>query len=76
MHCTRQGNGITYYKIWSHEHQGWWAPHRQGYVKLRKEAGVYPEAEAREIVESANIGLKDEPNEAMVELVADEPAGV
>lgn len=70
------GYGITYYKIWSNEHQGWWKPNKSGYTQNRKEAGIYSEAEARDIVESANIGLKDIPNEAMVEIVADEPYGI
>ena len=67
------GYGITYYKIWSNEHSGWWKSNKLGYTQNRKEAGIYSEAEARDIVESANIGLKDIPNEAMVEIVADEP---
>lgn len=66
------GYGVTYYKIWSNEHKGWWKPNKNGYTQNRREAGIYPEAEAREIVESANIGLKDVPNEAMVEVFADE----
>lgn len=67
-----EGYGIRYFKIWSHEHQGWWKPKKQGYTKIRSEAGVYPFYEALEIVESANIGLKDIPNEAMVELAEEE----
>ena len=67
------GYGITYYKIWSNEHSGWWKSNKLGYTQNRKEAGIYSEAEARDIVEMANIGLKDIPNEAMVEIVADEP---
>mgnify|MGYP001563721406 CR=1 FL=1 len=73
---TSEGYGTVYYKIWSNEHQGWWKPQHQGYTPDRKLAGIYPEAEARQIIESANIGLKDIPNEAMVELVAEEPYAV
>ena len=67
------GYGIRYFKIWSNEHRGWWKPNRQGYTEERKEAGIYTEEEALEIVEGANIGLKDIPNESMVEIVAEEP---
>ena len=64
------------YKIWSAEHHGWWKPNRRGYTTKRKEAGIYSFEEASEIVEGGNIGLRDVPNEAMVELTANEPAGV
>lgn len=70
------GYGTVFYKIWSNEHKGWWKPRHNGYVTDRKQAGIYSEAEARQIVESANIGLRDIPNEAMVEVVADEPYAV
>lgn len=70
------GYGVTYYKIWSNEHKGWWKPNHSGYTPNRMEAGAYTETEARQIVEGANIGLKDVPNEAMVEIVADEPAKI
>lgn len=59
--------------IWSNEHNGWWATNKCGYVKERKHAGRYTYKEALEIVESANIGLKDIPNETMV-LINDEEA--
>lgn len=58
--------------IWSHEHQGWWAPNERGYVTSRKAAGRYTYAKALEIVEGANRMLKDAPNEAMVKLTDDE----
>ena len=67
------GFGVRYFKIWSNEHKGWWKPNKQGYTEDRREAGIYPEDEALEIVEGANIGLHNVPNEALVELVADEP---
>lgn len=57
-----------FYKIWSNEHQGWWGPHSSGYVEKRSEAGIYSFAKATSIVRDANIGLKDIPNEAMVEV--------
>ena len=68
------GYGTRWFKIWSNEHRAWWKPGRHGYTTNRKEAGAYPFNEACEILESANIGLHDVPNEAMVEIVADEPA--
>lgn len=70
------GYGIRHFKIWSNEHRGWWKPRRQGYTENRKEAGIYNEEEALEIVESANIDLGNVPNEAMVELVAEEPFAI
>lgn len=53
--------------IWSIEHQGWWKPVESGYTRKRRMAGVYTFEKALEIVERANIGLHDVPNEAMVE---------
>ena len=38
------------YLIWSHEHQGWWAPDRAGYVLNARDAGRYSRAEAGDIV--------------------------
>lgn len=58
--------------IWSHEHQGWWAPNERGYVQKRKDAGRYTYAKALEIVEGANRMLKDAPNEAMVKITDEE----
>lgn len=55
--------------IWSIEHNAWWAPRKNGYIKERSRAGLYSEAEALGIVKSANIGLHDIPNEAMVEYI-------
>lgn len=64
------------YKIWSNEHQGWWRPARCGYTKSRSEAGTYTFSESYEIVRSANIGLADIPNEAMVRVEPGEQFGV
>ena len=46
----------TFYLIWSIEHAAWWRPGRMGYTREFALAGVYPEAEARAIVEDANVG--------------------
>lgn len=59
------------YIIWSEEHRAWWGENRCGYVTKRSEAGRYTFKEALEIVEGANIGLRDIPNEAMI-LITDE----
>lgn len=56
----------TLWFIWSLEHSGWWKPHGRGYTPNRHEAGLYKYKEALKIVESANIGLHDIPNEAMI----------
>lgn len=55
------------YLIWSIEHQGWWLPNERGYTQNRDRAGIYSSKRAHEIVESANINLKDIPNESLVE---------
>lgn len=55
------------YLIWSIEHDAWWKPASRGYTKKRSEAGQYTYEEAKKIVKNANIGLKDIPNEAMIE---------
>ncbi len=70
---NREGYGILFFKIWSNEHQAWWRSNQNGYTQNRKKAGIYSKYKALEIVESANIGLNDVPNEAMIEVQADEP---
>lgn len=55
--------------IWSIEHGAWWKPAHRGYTEKRKEAGMYSFEEACKIVKTANIGLYDVPNEAMIELI-------
>lgn len=55
--------------IWSQEHSAWWCPLEKGYTKERRNAGTYSYRDACRIVESANINLKDEPNEAMVKYI-------
>lgn len=52
--------------IWSLEHNGWWKPNNCGYTQSIKEAGRYSYPEAREILQGANYGKFDIPNEAMV----------
>lgn len=42
--------------VWSYEHDAWWAPNRCGYTKSLTSAGIYTEAEAREIEADANRG--------------------
>lgn len=54
------------YLIWSIEHKAWWKPNHRGYTQKREEAGFYENDEAYEILEGANIGDKDIPNEAMI----------
>jgi hypothetical protein len=39
--------------IWSNEHVAWWRPGRSGYTMDIRQAGVYSETEAREIVAQA-----------------------
>ena len=58
----------TEWIIWSIEHDAWWAPNHNGYVKKRKQAGRYSYFEACQIVRGANIGEHDKPNEAMIRI--------
>lgn len=59
-------NKEQYWLIWSIEHHAWWKPKFNGYTNDRNEAGVYSSADAFKVVKSANIGLSDTPNEAMI----------
>lgn len=54
--------------VWSNEHDGWWAPHGNGYVKKRDDAGRFSFEQASEYLESANWSpeLKDKPNETLI----------
>lgn len=52
--------------IWSIEHNAWWAPNSRGYTPYRSAAGKYSYEEALKIVEGANIGELNIPNEAMI----------
>src|SRR5262245_22940998 len=45
----------AYFVLWSIEHQMWWRPGRCGYTPERSEAGIYSEAEVREILARANL---------------------
>lgn len=55
-----------FWLIWSLEHEGWWGPNHNGYLKERRSAGLYSFDEALKIVKDANIGLHEIPNEAMI----------
>lgn len=57
--------------IWSIEHGAWWMPAHNGYTTSRDLAGRYGYEAALEIVEGANIGLNDVPNEAMIEAIGE-----
>ena len=49
------------YVIWSFEHKAWWAPNRYGYTRLLDEAGRYTQADAEDIVATANLpGIEQE----------------
>ena len=60
--------------IWSIEHTGWWGKNGNGYLAMRADAGRYTFDEACRIVKGANIGERDEPNEAMIKLTDEEYA--
>ena len=42
--------------IWSEEHQAWWRANSCGYTTSIRQAGRYPEEEAKRIVFNANGG--------------------
>jgi len=44
------------YLIWSNEHRGWWRQNRHSYTPVIEWAGMFPEDEARSIVEGAALG--------------------
>ena len=52
--------------IWNFERMAWWTGNRVGYTMNRDEAGRFSFEDALEIVQDANINMKDEPEEAMV----------
>ena len=52
------------YFIWSIEHNAWWKPQSLGYTRNIREAGMYEEAQAKQIVKMANRG--DSFNECMI----------
>lgn len=56
----------TKWLIWSIEHGAWWRPGEEGYTLHRENAGEYSYERAVSIVQGANIGEKDVPNEAMI----------
>jgi hypothetical protein len=65
--------------VFSHEHSAWWKPARRGYTDRTSQAGLYAEAEAREICENAAWrwhrgagGPKALPPEVMVRADADD----
>ncbi len=53
-------------RIYSNEHNAWWARNEIGYVKNIKDAGLYEYDRAFQICMSANIGTNEVPNESMV----------
>lgn len=55
--------------VWSVEHEAWWMDREDGYTPFRRDAGVYSYKDACRIVASANRGLNDTPNEAMIPYV-------
>ncbi len=56
----------TKWLIWSIEHGAWWRAGERGYTLHREEAGEYSFEDAVRIVQGANIGERDVPNEAMI----------
>lgn len=54
--------------VWSNEHGAWWRSKRNGYTKIRSDAGRYTLLEACKILEAANRHVADDvhPNETMV----------
>lgn len=59
------------FRIWSIEHGAWWAYACRGYTRDIDKAGRYDQAEAFEIVASANqfLNSNNPPHEALVPVV-------
>ena len=56
-------------RIWSFEHNAWWAPKEMGYTAYINSAGVYDRKRAEQIVRNANIACDAEhPNEELREI--------
>ena len=49
---------MTWYVIWSEEHEAWWSPGEAGYTRSLAMAGRYNEGRALEIEERANRHLQ------------------
>jgi len=42
------------YVIWSIEHDAWWLPNEWGYTRHMKNAGMFPQGRAKQIISNAN----------------------
>ena len=57
----------TRWRIWSMEHNAFWAPNREGYTTQRDGAGIYSYEDATSIVRNGNYGTdKNRPHESMI----------
>jgi hypothetical protein len=45
---------IANWLVWSYEHSAWWGPDHRGYTNSIARAGLYTEAQARQIQDKAN----------------------
>ncbi len=57
---------IQRFRIWSIEHNKWWAPHSMGYVSDIVMAGIYSLEEAIVLCNFANVYPKDASGEMRV----------
>jgi hypothetical protein len=56
-------------RIWSFEHNAWWAPNEMGYSQDIEKAGLYERERAEAIVSDANIACpQDHPHEEIREV--------
>jgi hypothetical protein len=53
-------------RIWSFEHNAWWAPDSRGYTQIESKAGLYRRTYAEYICAQANYG--DQKNEEIREV--------
>jgi hypothetical protein len=61
------------YLIWSEEHQAWWRANATGYTRSIYQAGRFTQAQAHDIVKSANAFLDPSMDPPLNEIAIPDP---